>query len=194
MPPPIHTYILACFRTRAMVVQTHSAVVFGMCQSNALATGEMARGSVLAAGTATQYVESPVRPHSRVRIMLHTATGATELDPERVANQQRFSRDLEFLSALSNPYYLHQLSQQGYFEDEAFLHYLEYLDYFRAPRYVKYLTYPQSLYFLDLLKHEAFRSAVADSAWPHDTAARQMAHWATWRDPANVSFGSPPRE
>ena len=82
--------------------------------------------------------------------MLHTATG-TELDPVRVANQQRFSRDLEFLSALSNPYYLHQLSQQGYFDDPAFLNYLEYLEYFRAPQYVKYLTYPQALHFLCLL-------------------------------------------
>ena len=125
-------------------------------------------------------------------VMLHTATG-TELDPVRVANQQRFSRDLEFLSALSNPYYLHQLSQQGYFDDPAFLNYLEYLEYFRAPQYVKYLTYPQALYFLDLLKHEEFRSAVADSAWPHDTAARQMAHWTTWRRNPPVPYSSPPR-
>lgn len=124
--------------------------------------------------------------------MLHTATG-TELDPVRVANQQRFSRDLEFLSALSNPYYLHQLSQQGYFDDPAFLNYLEYLEYFRAPQYVKYLTYPQALYFLDLLKYEEFRSAIADSAWPHDTAARQMAHWTTWRRNPPVPYSSPPR-
>ena len=124
--------------------------------------------------------------------MLHTATG-TELDPVRVANQQRFSRDLEFLSALSNPYYLHQLSQQGYFDDPAFLNYLEYLEYFRAPQYVKYLTYPQALYFLDLLKHEEFRSAVADSAWPHDTAARQIAHWTTWLRNPPVPYSSPPR-
>ena len=100
----------------------------------------------------------------------------TSLDSVRVANQQRFSRDLEFLSALSNPFYLHQLSQQGYFDDPAFLRYLDYLNYFRAPRYVKYLTYPQALYFLDLLQHESFRKAVADTAWPHDTAARQIAH------------------
>ena len=121
--------------------------------------------------------------------MLHTATDAA-LDPERVSNQQRFSRDLEFLSALSNPYYLHQLSQQGYFDDPAFLHYLAYLAYFRTPHYAKYLTYPHALHFLDLLQHEEFRLAVADSAWPHDTAARQMAHWATWRRPAHVPYSS----
>ena len=56
--------------------------------------------------------------------MLHTATG-TELDPVRVANQQRFSRDLEFLSALSYPYNLHQRAQHGYIDDPSFLNYLE---------------------------------------------------------------------
>ena len=111
----------------------------------------------------------------------------------RVANKQRFSRDLEFLSALSNPFYLHQLSQQGYLNDPAFLRYLSYLDYFRAPPYVKYLTYPHALHFLELLQHAEFRSAVADSAWPHDTAARQIAHWATWRRTADAPYGSPPR-
>ena len=113
--------------------------------------------------------------------VMPTADGATE-DTARVANQQRFSRDLEFLSALCNPFYLHQLSQQGFLEDPSFLRYLAYLDYFRAPEYVQYLTYPQALYFLDLLKHAEFRSAVADTAWPHDTAAKQVAHWATWRN------------
>lgn len=109
------------------------------------------------------------------------ASDTTEPSPERSANQQRFSRDLEFLSALCNPFYLHQLSQQGYLDDPDFLRYLAYLDYFRAPQYVQYLTYPQALHFLDLLKHAEFRSAVGDTAWPHDTAAKQIAHWATWR-------------
>ena len=99
----------------------------------------------------------------------------------RQQNQQRFARDLEFLSALCNPFYLHQLSQQGYLDDPNFLRYLRYLEYFRAPHYVQYLTYPQTLYFLDLLQHAEFRSAVADTAWPHDPAAKQIAHWATWR-------------
>lgn len=99
----------------------------------------------------------------------------------RQENQKRFSRDLEFLSALSNPHYLHQLSQQGFLSDPAFLRYLEYLGYFRRPQYAKYLVYPQALKFLELLQHEEFRLAVGDTAWPHDTAAKQLAHWATWR-------------
>ncbi|WFD31796.1 hypothetical protein MSPP1_002835 [Malassezia sp. CBS 17886] len=82
----------------------------------------------------------------------------------RAANQHRFSVDLEFLSALSNPFYLHQLSQQGYLDDPAFLRYLRRLDYFRTPAYAKYLTYPQALHFLDLLQNAEFRSAVADTA------------------------------
>ncbi|WFD00039.1 suppressor of hpr1 [Malassezia yamatoensis] len=98
----------------------------------------------------------------------------------RQQNQQRFSRDLEFLSAVCNPFYLHQLSQQGYLDNPNFLRYLNYLNYFREPRYVQYLPYPQALYFLDLLTHAEFRMAVADTAWPHDTAAKQIAHWATW--------------
>ncbi|WFD44461.1 suppressor of hpr1 [Malassezia psittaci] len=114
-----------------------------------------------------------------------------EEDSFRQQNQQRFSRDLEFLSALCNPFYLHQLSQQGYLDDPNFLRYLNYLNYFREPRYVQYLPYPQALYFLDLLTHAEFRMAVADTAWPHDTAAKQIAHWATWRNPSNNPSDSP---
>lgn len=107
---------------------------------------------------------------------------STDIHPDlRTANQRRFSRDLEFASALSNPHYLHQLSEQGVLDDPSFLRYLNYLEYLRQPSFAKYLVYPQALRFLDLLKHEDFRRAVADSAWPHDTAAKQIAHWATWR-------------
>lgn len=112
----------------------------------------------------------------------YSAVMPLDIHPElRAANQRRFSRDLEFASALSNPYYLHQLSEQGVLDDPSFLRYLNYLEYLRDPKYAKYLVYPQALRFLDLLKYEDFRRAVADSAWPHDTAAKQIAHWATWR-------------
>lgn len=64
-------------------------------------------------------------------------------------------------------YKLLGLSDNGYFEDEAFLHYLQYLQYWKQPEYARYLmqvfnllltiSYPECLYFLDKLQDEAFR-------------------------------------
>ncbi|SNX86676.1 probable Mediator of RNA polymerase II transcription subunit 31 [Melanopsichium pennsylvanicum] len=102
----------------------------------------------------------------------------------RQENQTKFSRDLEFLSSLANPYYLNHLALSGVLSSPAFLRYLKYLDYFRHPQYVKYLQYPQALHFLDLLQNEEeFRLALRDAGFVGEVMSRQVAHWATWRDP-----------
>ncbi|EST08310.1 Mediator complex, subunit Med31 [Kalmanozyma brasiliensis GHG001] len=105
-------------------------------------------------------------------------------DHLRTANQTTFSRDLEFLSSLANPYYLNHLALSGVLSSPSFLRYLRYLDYFRHPRYVRYLQYPQALHFLDLLqREEEFRIACRDAGFVGEVMARQVGHWATWRDP-----------
>lgn len=105
-------------------------------------------------------------------------------DQRRLANQAAFSRDLEFLSSLANPYYLNHLALSGVLSSPSFLRYLRYLDYFRHPRYVKYLQYPQALRFLDLLQNEEeFRLACRDVGFVGEVMAKQVGHWATWRDP-----------
>lgn len=96
-------------------------------------------------------------------------------------NQTVFSRDLEFLSSLANPFYLNSLAAQGVLSDPAFLRYLEHLRYFKHPRYARYLQYPHALHLLELLiEHPEFRAVCANAAWANDTAAKQVAHWATW--------------
>lgn len=100
----------------------------------------------------------------------------------RQENQSRFSRDLEFLSSLANPYYLNHLAVSGVLTAPSFLRYLRYLDYFRHPKYVKYLQYPQALHFLDLLQNEEeFRLACRDVGFVGEVMAKQIGHWATWR-------------
>lgn len=117
-------------------------------------------------------------------------TDATN-DTQRQENQARFSRDLEFLSSLANPYYLNHLALSGVLSSPAFQRYLKYLDYFRHPRYVKYLQYPQALHFLDLLQsEEEFRLACRDPAFVGEVMAKQVGHWATWRDPERDQDGA----
>lgn len=102
-------------------------------------------------------------------------------EAQRQSNQLTFSRDLEFLSSLANPYYVNNLAVQGVLSSPAFLRYLKHLNYFRHPKYVKYLQYPQALYFLDLLQTEPeFRLACADVGFVNELMARQVGHWATW--------------
>lgn len=100
----------------------------------------------------------------------------------RQDNQAAFSRDLEFLSSLANPYYLNHLALSGVLSSPSFLRYLKHLDYFRHPKYVKYLQYPQALHFLDLLQsEEEFRLACRDPAFVGEIMSKQIAHWASWR-------------
>ncbi|KAL9056821.1 MAG: hypothetical protein Q9162_002692 [Coniocarpon cinnabarinum] len=73
----------------------------------------------------------------------------------------RLTQELEFVQALSNPYYLHHLSTLKYFDDPAFLSYLSYLRYWQKPEYARLLTYPApTLRVLELLAEERFRRDV----------------------------------
>jgi mediator of RNA polymerase II transcription subunit 31 len=65
---------------------------------------------------------------------------------------------LQFVQSLSNPYYLHHLATQKFFEDEAFVQYCKYLRYFAEPAYLSYLSYPgPTLRVLELIQEEQFR-------------------------------------
>ncbi|GAC75543.1 transcriptional regulator SOH1 [Moesziomyces antarcticus T-34] len=120
--------------------------------------------------------------------------GASEMDAKlRQENQAAFSRDLEFVSSLANPFYLNHLALSGVLASPSFLRYLKHLDYFRHPRYVKYLQYPHALHMLDLLQSEPdFRLACRDPAFVGEVMAKQVAHWATWRDPDANAADEPP--
>ncbi|KAL9094627.1 MAG: hypothetical protein Q9165_003187 [Trypethelium subeluteriae] len=83
----------------------------------------------------------------------------------------RFELELEFVQALSNPWYLNYLASQKYLDDPAFVAYLEYLQYFTKPQYLKYLSFPgPTLRALELLQQERFRK---DILMP-DTVARMI--------------------
>jgi len=47
----------------------------------------------------------------------------------------------QFVQSLSNPYYLHHLCVQKYFEDDAFVEWCKYLKYFSQPEYLPFLSY-----------------------------------------------------
>ncbi|KAF2229811.1 SOH1-domain-containing protein [Viridothelium virens] len=83
----------------------------------------------------------------------------------------RFELELEFVQALSNPWYLNYLASQKYLDDPAFVAYLDYLQYFTKPQYLKYLSFPgPTLRALELLQQERFRK---DILMP-DTVARMI--------------------
>lgn len=48
------------------------------------------------------------------------------------------------MQSLSNPYYLHHLCVQKYFEDDAFVEWCKYLKYFAQPEYLPFLSYVSS--------------------------------------------------
>ncbi|KAF9414439.1 Mediator of RNA polymerase II transcription subunit 31 [Entomortierella beljakovae] len=99
---------------------------------------------------------------------------------------KRFQIELEFVQCLSNPWYLHHLAQQQYFNQDSFVRYLDYLQYFRKPEYAKYIIYPHCLHFLTLLQHKSFR----DQLVKQDTATfvheRQYYHWQYLRNQDKV--------
>lgn len=46
---------------------------------------------------------------------------------------------LQFVQCLSNPHYLQELAQQGFFAKEEFINYLKYLLYWKEPAYVTFI-------------------------------------------------------
>ncbi|TGO74269.1 hypothetical protein BELL_0295g00060 [Botrytis elliptica] len=73
----------------------------------------------------------------------------------------RFEIELEFINAISSPYYLMHLaslSSGTLLSSPTFIAYLKYLQYFTQPPYLKFLSYPgPSLKHLELLQNENFR-------------------------------------
>ncbi|KAF5873011.1 putative mediator of rna polymerase ii transcription subunit, partial [Botrytis fragariae] len=73
----------------------------------------------------------------------------------------RFEIELEFINAISSPYYLMHLaslSSGTLLSSPPFIAYLKYLQYFTQPPYLKFLSYPgPSLKHLELLQNENFR-------------------------------------
>ncbi|KAF9348762.1 hypothetical protein BGX26_012859 [Mortierella sp. AD094] len=99
---------------------------------------------------------------------------------------KRFQIELEFVQCLSNPWYLHHLAQQQYFNQDAFVRYLDYLQYFRKPEYAKYIIYPHCLHFLTLLQHKSFRDQLAKQDTATFVHERQYYHWQYLRNQDKV--------
>ncbi|KAF9088894.1 hypothetical protein BGX29_009486 [Mortierella sp. GBA35] len=99
---------------------------------------------------------------------------------------KRFQVELEFVQCLSNPWYLHHLAQQQYFNQDAFIRYLDYLQYFRKPEYAKFIIYPHCLHFLTLLQHKSFRDQLAKQDTATFVHERQYYHWQFLRNQDNI--------
>ncbi|KAF9125800.1 hypothetical protein BGW39_007141 [Mortierella sp. 14UC] len=99
---------------------------------------------------------------------------------------KRFQVELEFVQCLSNPWYLHHLAQQQYFNQDAFVRYLDYLQYFRKPEYAKFIIYPHCLHFLTLLQHKSFRDQLAKQDTATFVHERQYYHWQFLRNQEKV--------
>ncbi|KAF9586212.1 hypothetical protein BGW38_008525 [Lunasporangiospora selenospora] len=99
---------------------------------------------------------------------------------------KRFQIELEFVQCLANPWYLHNLAQQQYFNQEAFIRYLDYLQYFRKPEYAKFIIYPHCLHFLTLLQHKSFRDQLAKQDTATFVHERQYYHWQYLRNQDKV--------
>lgn len=52
------------------------------------------------------------------------------------------------------------LAQNEYLDKPEFLDYIEYLQYWRSPEYVRFIVFPHALYFLRMLREDAFREAI----------------------------------
>ncbi|KAF9369996.1 hypothetical protein CPB97_003109 [Podila verticillata] len=116
-----------------------------------------------------------------------SSTSAPSLQTEDEYEQlKRFQIELEFVQCLANPWYLHNLAQQGYFGQDAFVRYLDYLQYFRKPEYAKFIIYPHCLHFLTLLQHKSFREQLAKQDTATYVHERQYYHWQYLRNQDKV--------
>ncbi|KAG0227634.1 hypothetical protein BGW42_002807 [Actinomortierella wolfii] len=109
--------------------------------------------------------------------------GQPEDEQERL---KRFQIELEFVQCLANPWYLHNLAQQRYFDDPAFLNYIDYLQYFRKPEYAKFIIYPHCLHFLTLLQYPSFREALLKQETGAFVHEKQYYHWQYLRNQDKV--------
>ena len=96
-----------------------------------------------------------------------------------VTDAARFELELEFISALANPRYLHHLAKEGFLRDPTFINYLEYLAYWERPEYAKFILYPHALRFRRELLREEFRAAMENPRSAERAFAAQYEHWAS---------------
>ena len=74
----------------------------------------------------------------------------------------RLVQDIEFLQLLTNPNYLHYLSNNGYFQDNQFINYLKYLSYLNNPKFKRFITYSRCFIILNLLDNSVFRDELSN--------------------------------
>jgi len=96
-----------------------------------------------------------------------------------VSDASRFELELEFISALANPRYLHHLAREGFLRDPTFVNYLEYLAYWERPEYAKFILYPHALRFRRELLREEFRAAMENPRSAERAFVAQYEHWAS---------------
>lgn len=87
------------------------------------------------------------------------------------SDRDRFELELEFVQCLASPAYLHYLATSGILYQSTFLDFLRYLRYWKLPQYAKYLTYPNCLYFLDLLVPPSSSSAIITNGEKKDATS-----------------------
>lgn len=121
------------------------------------------------------------------------ASTLPSLTPEQqyqhLTTSHTFTLQLEFLSSLSSPAYLHSLTlapsptQPAPLSQTTFLRYLKHIyDTWSQPQYARYLLYPNGLQFCKwLVTSREFREMVGSSEWENATTERLAQHWATWR-------------
>ena len=92
----------------------------------------------------------------------------------------RFSLELEFVSLLASPLYLHHLATSQYLQSPSFLTYLLYLrSVWTHPPYLQHVQYPHALGFLHrLCDSAAFRAALLRPDYCELLHSQQ--YW-TWR-------------
>ena len=95
----------------------------------------------------------------------------------------RLQAELEFLSLLANPFYLHHLAAHSYLAQPSFLAYLSYLLHFYSqPPLLQLLPTPHSLATLRLLVSSAeFRRECARREYAELLHAQQFWHWRSFR-------------
>ncbi|KAF8950367.1 hypothetical protein BGZ52_002778 [Haplosporangium bisporale] len=125
-------------------------------------------------------------------------TSAPSLQTEDEYEQlKRFQIELEFVQCLANPWYLHNLAQQGYFGQDAFVRYLDYLQYFRKPEYAKFIMYVFTRNGTQQKqgngttkgtgkKHKSFREQLAKQDTATYVHERQYYHWQYLRNQDKV--------
>lgn len=94
-----------------------------------------------------------------------------------VTDDERFTLELEFVSALANPRYVHHLAANGTLRDPAFIAYLDYLSYWERPEYARYVLYPHALRFRRELMREEFRAAMENPRTRERVFQEQFECW-----------------